>query len=293
MRWPAALGLSAAAFYALHACARHSLLLLAPPSCSRLELFVLSCPPGTRGHSAARHANAIALVRSSPLPSRLVPCRNETPPAARWRGPSEPEARLADSELHVLRLALASEACGFLVLEDDALVDWAVVRRVVEEMAALREHWDVISVYDPSYYDRGLGRYYYTDRALRFGCLHRILAGKAFTVGMIYSRVGAARVLQAMAGTWTLQYDLMLGQVNGLPLQRLRDFTGVAIDPAVPSTRVPWLRILRWGCEPPAVLHDHFKSTIDHKLPKPRLRTKSAKHKRHPGNHSSRGKYSQ
>ena len=103
--------------------------------------------------------------------------------------------------------------CGLAAFEDDAVVDWEAMRRVQNEMSHLREHWDLISLFDFSYYDRGLGRYYYTDRALRFGCIHRILPGKGFTVGTIYSRAGARRVLQGTVGQW--DRAVVLGEASG------------------------------------------------------------------------------
>ncbi|KAL3916307.1 MAG: hypothetical protein SGPRY_006878, partial [Prymnesium sp.] len=255
----------------LHALARDSVLILQPPPCFQLHVVVLSCPPGSKhGHSSLRYANAQRIVRSSPYPASLIPCRNETPPRAKWKGLTMLEARLVDSHTQALKVTLEStseKVCGLVVFEDDALVDWEVLSRVTGELARLREHWDMISLHDFDYFDRGLSRFYYTDRAVRFGCLHRILAGKSFSVGMIYSREAARRILRATEGTWDRQYDAMLGRLNGLPLDRLRHMSGVALDPLVPSTFGPWVRILRWGCQPPVIRHGLFSSTIGHDKP--------------------------
>ena len=131
------------------------------------------------------------------------------------------------------------------------------VQRAVRATNWLREPWDLVSLYDRPLYDEGWGRYYYTDRLLRFGCLHRILAGKANSAAILFSRAGASRVVGYSSSTaWRPGgWDLWLGELNGEPLSRLAD--------AIPSTGRQWLRVLRWGCTPAAVQHGSFTSTLD------------------------------
>lgn len=247
-----------ATFVLVHMFARSSLL-LPRTSCTQVTVYVISC----ENAPAARRANGERLLRKSPFPARLVPCTNHTPEAAQFRGMSGVEARLMSS--HVRSLSIwsrdrelttratagepASEERCLLVLEDDAVVNWAAVRRILREIERLRDAWDIVSLFDGAgdKYDSPLGRLYYTDAALRFGCLHRILAGKQYTVGLIYSGAAARAVLdRATSQPWRAPYDMWLGQMNGSPFRR----------------PLHALRIMRSGCKPAALHHGRFRSTL-------------------------------
>jgi len=256
----------AVTFVLAHMLARSSLLLSRTPSCAQVTVYVISCENAPR----RRRANAKRLLAHSPFPAQLVPCTNRTPAAAQFSGISGIEARLMSSHVRSLSVwlrdrevttkatatataasvggAASGEEC-LLVLEDDAVVNWPAVKRILREMDRLRDAWDIVSLFDDAgdKYDSPRGRLFYTDAAVRFGCLHRILAGKQYTAGLIYSGAAVRAVLaRASSQQWRYPYDIWLGQMNGSPFRR----------PAHP------LRILRSGCKPAALLHGRLPSTL-------------------------------
>ena len=129
-----------------------------------------------------------------------------------------------------------------LVLEDDAVVDWSVVARVVAESAALGEPWDVLNLHNKRW--EGARSWWMTDRAFRLGCVHRAIhsAGNAYTVGLLYSKRGAEAVARAAQAEWEQPYDLFLGELSQRRL----------------------LRIFWWGCASRPLRHETFASTLVH-----------------------------
>ena len=254
----------------VHLYARDSWLLLHDDEPCQPTVLIITCEAAP----SERRANVQAIKSASPWPVEIMLCETASVPRdhpASLHGKRSAQlfaahtkaltTALLKTESHEKGHARRGESGGhggcFLVLEDDAVVDWPTVQRAVRATNWLREPWDLVSLYDRPLYDEGWGRYYYTDRLLRFGCLHRILAGKANSAAILFSRAGASRVVGYSSSTaWRPGgWDLWLGELNGEPLSRLAD--------AIPSTGRQWLRVLRWGCTPAAVQHGSFTSTLD------------------------------
>lgn len=262
---------SAVMFLLVHSFARGSLLFHRNAPCS-LRVAVLSC----KGAPHNRTSNAHDLVAKSPYAAQVVRC-SRTPAPHQYAGIATAEANLFASHLHILSTGFSSwtspraskqnqtvatgamdakpaaQRC-LLILEDDVLVDWAAIRRVVDEANRLRDPWHLISLYDgpPGKYDSLAGRLCYTnerctDALLRFGCIHRLMAHKAYTGGIIYTEAAARQILsRAASEQWRVPFDIWLGTLNGSPFHR-------------PERS---LRIMRSGCTPQPLDHGQFSSTL-------------------------------
>ena len=119
------------------------------PRCERPRVFVISC----RNALQDRAVNAKNLIDASPYPAELLPCVDAPGGAIT----SSPHSQLDKAERslfqsHVRAIAVGLEQLGdddgcILVLEDDAVVDWSVVARVVNESRSLGEPWDVLNLH--------------------------------------------------------------------------------------------------------------------------------------------------
>ena len=149
------------------------------PRCERPHVKVISCPNAPRD----RAANAQRLISSSPYPAELVPCV-DAPGGAIASSPhsqlNKAERSLFQSHLHAIASGLQQlgddDGC-LLVLEDDAVVDWSVIARVVEGTATLGEPWDVMNLHNKRW--EGARSWWMTDRAFR-GCASRPLRHETF-----------------------------------------------------------------------------------------------------------------
>ena len=214
------------------------------PRCERPHVKVISCPNAPRD----RAANAQRLISSSPYPAELVPCV-DAPGGAIASSPhsqlNKAERSLFQSHLHAIASGLQQlgddDGC-LLVLEDDAVVDWSVIARVVEGTATLGEPWDVMNLHNKRW--EGARSWWMTDRAFRLGCVHRAIhsAGNAYTVGLLYSKRGAESIARAAQAEWEQPYDMFLGDLS---MRRL-------------------LRIMWWGCASRPLRHETFGSTFAH-----------------------------
>ena len=214
------------------------------PRCERPRVFVISCANAVRD----RATNAKNLIDASPYPAELLPCVDAPGGAIT----SSPHSQLDKAERslfqsHLRAIAVGLEQLGdddgcILVLEDDAVVDWSVVARVVAESAALGEPWDVLNLHNKRW--EGARSWWMTDRAFRLGCVHRAIhsAGNAYTVGLLYSKRGAESIARAAQAEWEQPYDMFLGDLS---MRRL-------------------LRIMWWGCASRPLRHETFGSTFAH-----------------------------
>lgn len=271
-------------FFVAHLYIRDSMLLLHADAPCTPHVVVVTCQAAPK----ARKANVQAIVQNSPWqPVDVMICENATYPSHEARPTTDGVRRKRDGMWPKAAQLMAAHVTGLtkwlvqsedaddtfghttargdpgrrggcvLMLEDDAVVDWPTVQRSVRESNRLREAWDIISLYDlPSKYDEGWGRYYLTDRVFRLGCVHRLLAGKAHSAALLFSRNGASRVVgYANTAMWSHGgWDIWLGALNGEPRTRMADL--------LPGTGRQWLRVLRWGCTPAAVQHGLIASTL-------------------------------
>ena len=191
------------------------------PRCERPHVKVISCPNAPRD----RAANAQRLISSSPYPAELVPCV-DAPGGAITSSPhsqlDKAERSLFQSHLRAIAVGLEQlgDDDGLLVLEDDAVVDWSVIARVVEGTATLGEPWDVMNLHNKV---EGARSWWMTDRAFRLGCVHRAIhaAGMAYAVGLLYSKRGAEAAARAAQAEWEQPYDLFLGELSQRRLLRI------------------------------------------------------------------------